>query len=395
MKWQLQWKIRVPWGTLALTSRGHPDGEPVFCVHGRQDSSSVFGPLVDLMPNMNHYVCLDMPGNGLSDGFPPGPKLMRFHFLMAMELAIAHLGWDHFIFIGHSMGCEQGLFFNAIHPNRITKMVLLDANPTLMRMQVEDPAEYQRAFFDNYYEHFHRENFERKTHTRVSAMRSLARARDLNDSQCADLLQRNFHSKSEAAQWHPIEKWHPNEAIAPRVMLILNDKDRITDIIKEFTKEEQRIAKLTGVKPNQADRGKRLTEYIVRNQLGVVDNSRPKTQMNEEAFREIMENEDYGYLSWDNRLKNLAPTNYGNEYYFEIFKNIPPTLLVHASDGAKNIPRDNNWREGAKQLLDKMASLENFHRVNVEGLHDVHYTHPEKVAPHVIKFLENKVNSKL
>ncbi|PZC73192.1 hypothetical protein B5X24_HaOG209924 [Helicoverpa armigera] len=193
---------------------------------------------------------------------PYGPKLMRFHFLMAMELAIAHLGWDHFIFIGHSMGCEQGLFFNAIHPNRITKMVLLDANPTLMRMQVEDPAEYQRAFFDNYYEHFHRENFERKTHTRVSAMRSLARARDLNDSQCADLLQRNFHTKSEAAQWHPIEKWHPNEAIAPRVMLILNDKDRITDIIKEFTKEEQRIAKLTGVKPNQADRGKRLTEYI-------------------------------------------------------------------------------------------------------------------------------------
>ncbi|XP_047039239.1 serine hydrolase-like protein 2 isoform X3 [Helicoverpa zea] len=294
MKWQLQWKIRVPWGTLALTSRGHPDGEPVFCVHGRQDSSSVFGPLVDLMPNMNHYVCLDMPGNGLSDGFPPGPKLMRFHFLMAMELAIAHLGWDHFIFIGHSMGCEQGLFFNAIHPNRITKMVLLDANPTLMRMQVEDPAEYQRAFFDNYYEHFHRENFERKTHTRISAMRSLARARDLNDSQCADLLQRNFHTKSEAAQWHPIEKWHPNEAIAPRVMLILNDKDRITDIIKAFTKEEQRIAKLTGVKPNQADRGKRLTEYIVRNQLGVVDNSPPKSQINEEAFREIMENEDLG-----------------------------------------------------------------------------------------------------
>uniref|UniRef100_A0A2A4JFX9 AB hydrolase-1 domain-containing protein n=1 Tax=Heliothis virescens TaxID=7102 RepID=A0A2A4JFX9_HELVI len=444
---------------LKLSSRGHPDGEPVLCIHGRQDSSSVFDPVLNMMPNTNHYVCLDMPGNGLSDGLPPGfsvfsggfksaalfldnvsapsfnlprqvmhyaelfhippipkkgfiefhkkrqmtymiyapdgPKMMRFHFLMAMELAIAHLGWDQFIFIGHSMGCEQGLFFNAIHPNRITKMVLLDANPTLMRMQVDDPADYHLAYFDTYYENFHKENFERKSHTRLTARRAMARARDLTDKECAHLLERNFHPTSDAAQWHPIYKWHPSEAERPRVgVLILNEENSLTAIIEAFNDEERAMARGSRYEPCEEEMAERLTDFIVRNQLGVIDKNPNESQVTE-VVRRVRDDSEVGYLSWDNRLKNLAPTNFGNDYYFELFKTIPPTLLISASDGAKNIPRNNNWREGAKELLDKMATLENFHRVDVEGGHDVHFTHPERVAPYIIKFLENKVNSKL
>lgn len=42
--------------------------------------------------------------------FLAGVKIMRFHFVGAMEVVINHLGWDKFIFIGHSMGCEVGKF---------------------------------------------------------------------------------------------------------------------------------------------------------------------------------------------------------------------------------------------------------------------------------------------
>lgn len=210
MKSQHEWKIQVPWGQMALISRGHPDGEPVLVVHGRQDSSSVFAPLISMMSDQYFYVAFDMPGNGLSDAFPKGPKLMRFHFLKAMELVIAHLGWEKFIFMGHSMGCEQGLFFNAIYPNRITKMILLDAGPTLMRMQIEDPGEFQRIYYDSYYDNFHHENFERKLYTRTTATEALKRLRDLNDPQCAFLLQRNFHEIDDHS-WHQLEEWHSEE----------------------------------------------------------------------------------------------------------------------------------------------------------------------------------------
>lgn len=35
----------------------------------------------------------------------------RFYYLYGVEHAIEHLGWKNFIYIGHSMGAEQGMLF--------------------------------------------------------------------------------------------------------------------------------------------------------------------------------------------------------------------------------------------------------------------------------------------
>ncbi|CAH0698564.1 unnamed protein product [Spodoptera exigua] len=435
MKFQHEWRLQVPWGQLALVSRGHPDGEPVLLVHGRQDSSSVFTPILNMMTDQYYYVALDMPGNGLSDAFPKGPKLTRFHFLYAMELVVAHLGWDKFIFIGHSMGCEQGLFYNAIYPDRITKMILLDAGPTLMRMQIEDPAEFQRIYYDSYYDNYHRENFERKLYTKNTATEALKRLRDLNDPQCAFLLKRNFH-KIDDRIWNQIEEWHSSETVTrkqeqPRLQDQASSSNDARNPLEARPETQSPVleseAVSDGRKGEMKNPGPPLTtsqlveqymrQYQLRfsGDLGTLNGENPERIRItyevpkastcpdgapaldlSEIIRHMRENDAVGYLSWDNRLKNLAPQNYGIDYYYELFKTIPPSLFVVASDGVKSAPNNPIWRDRAMELIDRLSKLENFNRVDVEGSHDVHFTHPERVAPYVIKFLqENKIVSKL
>ncbi|CAH0599479.1 unnamed protein product [Chrysodeixis includens] len=193
LKFDIEWKMPVPWGEIALRRCGKPDGDPVLLIHGRQDSSSVFEPILEYLPEKYLYVALDMPGNGLSTPLPRGPKLTRLHFLSAMELVVQYLGWKKFMFIGHSMGCEQGLFYNTVYPGRITRMVLFDGLPTLMRMQITDPAEFQRTYYDDYYMHFARDNFMRKCRSRTQSLTALQRLRQLSEASAAKLLERNFH----------------------------------------------------------------------------------------------------------------------------------------------------------------------------------------------------------
>lgn len=97
-------------------------------------------------------------------------------------------------------------------------------------------------------------------------------------------------------------------------------------------------------------------------------------------------------FTWDRRLKLPAPQNYPNSYYFAIFSNMPPTLVISASDSLRE-----QSTSGSLELLNMLSSLKNFNHVTVEGSHDVHLTNPERLASHVIKFLkvEPKVNSKL
>lgn len=398
MKSQHEWKIQVPWGQMALISRGHPDGEPVLVVHGRQDSSSVFAPLISMMSDQYFYVAFDMPGNGLSDAFPKGPKLMRFHFLKAMELVIAHLGWEKFIFMGHSMGCEQGLFFNAIYPNRITKMILLDAGPTLMRMQIEDPGEFQRIYYDSYYDNFHHENFERKLYTRTTATEALKRLRDLNDPQCAFLLQRNFHEIDDHS-WHQLEEWHSEEMQRRRQEQARREQSRqdgagsSNDVwnpllegisespspVLEYESDSDDGSLVQKMRsPGPPLTTSQLVEQYLRQyklrfsgELGTLNADNPeRVRITREVpksstcpdgtpsldlseiIKHMRDHDPVGYLSWDNRLKNLAPQNYGNDYYYELFKSIPPCLFVVASDGMKSAPTNSTWRERALQLID-------------------------------------------
>ncbi|XP_039762411.1 serine hydrolase-like protein isoform X2 [Pararge aegeria] len=102
-------------------------------------------------------------------------------------------------------------------------------------------------------------------------------------------------------------------------------------------------------------------------------------------------------LSWDKRTKLMPPTNYPPEYYYQLFtKNSPPTLCINAT-------KSYNFYIEGKDIVDKLLAdmeknLKNFTILRVDGNHDFHFLHPERISDFVCSFLEKDVllkNSKL
>lgn len=191
MKVLREWTIDAPWGKIAMMSWGNEAGYPVLLVHGRQDSAATFEPLLQFLPDSFHYVALDLPGHGRSEPFPTGVAPTRLHFVGAVQVAVWHLRWKQFIFVGHSMGCEGGLFFNAVYPHRISKMILLDPGPALARLQVHDPREYFASFHQKYYDNY--DTFAgKRIYSKQRALEAVMTARGFTEAQAQLALARNM-----------------------------------------------------------------------------------------------------------------------------------------------------------------------------------------------------------
>lgn len=293
MKVLKEWTIPLPWGKLALVSWGDPRGDPILLIHGRQDSVATYIPLLELLPDNYYYVGYDMPGHGKSDAFPIGVKLSRLHFTPVIEYVAKHLGWTTFTCMAHSMGGEQAMFYNAINPGQIKKLILLDVGLSLQRLQMVPMNEYYKSFYDAHYVDYHKQITERKAYSKEEALKAVVKARGVNREQAEIILSRNL------------------------------------------------------------------------------------IQIGDDRF----------VLSWDNRLKLLAPSNYPKEYYYELFsRNSPPTLLLRATEERGS---SEDRIQAVKEILTKMEeNCGNFLIVSVTGGHDVHLTNPERCAKHISEFLD-------
>ncbi|XP_047518881.1 serine hydrolase-like protein isoform X2 [Pieris napi] len=147
-----EWNLKVPWGNIALLSRGNTSGEPVLLVHGRLDSAATFLPLLKLIPAKYYCVLVDLPGNGKSDPFP------------------------------------KGMFYASIYPKRVKKAVYLDPGPSL---EYCNAVNYKRFFksYQNFYDNYHKYDSERE-YTKEQAMRSVLNARAINEEEAEIVLSR-------------------------------------------------------------------------------------------------------------------------------------------------------------------------------------------------------------
>ncbi|XP_026490700.2 serine hydrolase-like protein [Vanessa tameamea] len=301
MKVLNEWFIEVEWGKVALISWGNPRGQPVLFVHGRQDSAATFLPLLELLSDDYYYVAFDMPGHGKSDTWPIGIPLSRSIGIFVIDKIIRHLGWTKFIYIGHSMGAGQGLFYTAIYPGNITKMILLDTDPALYYLVRDDFTEFY-SVYDDFYTNYAKYNSDDRVYTKSGVLKAVMRARGMTEEQAEIILSRNLKKIGE----------------------------------------------------------------------------------------------DQYKLLWDRRMKILAPMNYSLDYCYKLIsKNCPPILYIVANQSFADYHSKEKVIVG--ELISKLErSVKNFTILNVEGTHDVHFIHPERISDHVRRFLErDEVKSKL
>src|SRR5690554_4663692 len=98
----------------------------VLALHGWLDNAASFVPLAPHLPGLD-LVAPDLPGHGRSAHLPRG---MDYSFAAAVHtvLDVADaLGWERFALLGHSMGAGIASLVAAACPERIERLVAIEA----------------------------------------------------------------------------------------------------------------------------------------------------------------------------------------------------------------------------------------------------------------------------
>lgn len=127
-----EWQLTVGdqlWAGLAWGQRGDP---PVLLLHGWLDNAGSFAPLARELPGHRLWIP-DLPGHGRSGHRPAGTWYHFVDYLSDVMLLARALGLERFDLIGHSMGGAIATLVAAAFPERVQRLVLIEALGPLAR----------------------------------------------------------------------------------------------------------------------------------------------------------------------------------------------------------------------------------------------------------------------
>lgn len=114
-------------------------GVPIVCIHGLTANAFCFQSYADELAPDHRVIAYDLRGRGDSDKLEEGYSIP----IHAADLSalIDELGLERPILIGHSLGALIALYFAAHYPDKLSKLVLVDAGaPLPWRTPEEQPA---------------------------------------------------------------------------------------------------------------------------------------------------------------------------------------------------------------------------------------------------------------
>lgn len=111
---------------LAARRSGSRAGVRVLALHGWLDNAMSFAPLAAQLPEFD-FVSLDLSGHGHSAHRPPHCWYHFIDYLDDVLLALDALHWDECILLGHSLGGAVASVLAASHPQRVQRLLLIEA----------------------------------------------------------------------------------------------------------------------------------------------------------------------------------------------------------------------------------------------------------------------------
>lgn len=118
--------IQLSWGTLEGLHWSQPGAPKVLSLHGWLDNAASFVPLAPFLEGFD-LLALDLAGHGFSSHRPDTSHYYFTDYLFDVDEAMHELGWDQCHLIGHSMGGGVASCLAAALPERVNRLVLLDA----------------------------------------------------------------------------------------------------------------------------------------------------------------------------------------------------------------------------------------------------------------------------
>ncbi|MEO5630127.1 MAG: alpha/beta hydrolase [Thermomonas sp.] len=120
-----EFHVDIPMGRIAGL-RNDAGGARVLALHGWLDNAASFIPLAQHLHGID-LVAIDQPGHGRSAHLPPGTDYSFVGAINAILDVADALGWERFALLGHSMGAGIGSLIAAACPERIERLVAIEA----------------------------------------------------------------------------------------------------------------------------------------------------------------------------------------------------------------------------------------------------------------------------
>ena len=122
--------LRINGLRLHLLEWGGP-GRPALCfLHGGSAHAHWFDLVTPAFAERFHVVSLDQRGHGESQWAEP-PAYATEDFAGDLVGVMDALGWERMTVVGHSMGGHNAMAFAAWHPDRVSRLVIVDSRPTI------------------------------------------------------------------------------------------------------------------------------------------------------------------------------------------------------------------------------------------------------------------------
>ena len=137
--------VPVPGGSLAAFRLGSrdPDAPVVLAIHGITSNSRSWLAAGDAVGDGVALVAVDLRGRARSNRLGP-PYGIDAH-VRDMRAVLDHLGLEHAVVTGHSLGAYIASSLAQAHPDRIRRLVLVDGGLTIPGSQDVDPQEFMQA----------------------------------------------------------------------------------------------------------------------------------------------------------------------------------------------------------------------------------------------------------
>jgi pimeloyl-ACP methyl ester carboxylesterase len=145
--------VRVAVNSVSLAVAEWPGpvrGPTIVCVHGLTANHTCWASVADLLSPAYRVIAYDLRGRGESDKPDKGYSLALHND--DLEGLLDHFGLKKPVLVGHSLGAHIALRFAATHPERVSKLVLVDGGidvraevldslrPAIDRLGVEFPS---------------------------------------------------------------------------------------------------------------------------------------------------------------------------------------------------------------------------------------------------------------
>jgi len=105
---------------------GNETAPPLILVHGMHDHARSWDWVARALRNDWHVIAMDLRGHGDSEWSPDGAYHNPYHLCDFIEL-VETLGQQQVNIVAHSLGGNPAVRFAALYPQRVHKLVLVDA----------------------------------------------------------------------------------------------------------------------------------------------------------------------------------------------------------------------------------------------------------------------------